>query len=165
MRCAGLHRLRGAAMKGIGCRASKGNKAMASTDKVAIVEGGGGIGRAAAIAFLLDGWSVAIGGRREDTLAATLELAGRDASRGRHVPGDPPITARRIPGAARGLGAGNRDAWTGKQRGCPHSRSPSVCRRRPLPTTWRRYFWMLLMYSISAKTRDRTNASVSYILK
>lgn len=62
---------------------------MGSTDKVAIVTGGSaGIGRASAIALLKDGWSVAIGGRREDALAETLKLAGDDGTRGLSVPGD-----------------------------------------------------------------------------
>lgn len=62
---------------------------MSSTDKIAIVTGGSaGIGRAAAIALLKNGWSVAIGGRREDALAETLKLAGEDGARGLCVPGD-----------------------------------------------------------------------------
>lgn len=62
---------------------------MGSTDRVAVVTGGSaGIGRAAAIALLKDGWSVAVGGRREDALAETLKLAGDDGARGLAVPGD-----------------------------------------------------------------------------
>lgn len=62
---------------------------MGSTDKVAIITGGSaGIGRASAIALLKDGWSVAIGGRREDALAETLKLAADDGARGLSVPGD-----------------------------------------------------------------------------
>ena len=62
---------------------------MGATDRVAIVTGGSaGIGRAAAIALLRDGWSVAIGGRREAALAETLKLAGDDGARGLAVPGD-----------------------------------------------------------------------------
>ncbi len=62
---------------------------MGSTDKVAIVTGGSaGIGRAAAIALLQDGWSVAIGGRRAEALAETLKLAGDAGARGLAVPGD-----------------------------------------------------------------------------
>jgi NAD(P)-dependent dehydrogenase (short-subunit alcohol dehydrogenase family) len=62
---------------------------MNSTDRIAIVTGGsGGIGRAAAIALLKDGWSVAIGGRRADALDETLVLAGDDGARGLSVPGD-----------------------------------------------------------------------------
>jgi NAD(P)-dependent dehydrogenase (short-subunit alcohol dehydrogenase family) len=62
---------------------------MNATDKTAVVTGGSaGIGRAAAIALLKDGWSVAIGGRRGDALDETLALAGDDGARGLSVPGD-----------------------------------------------------------------------------
>ena len=62
---------------------------MGSTERVAVVTGGSaGIGRASAIALLKDGWSVAIGGRREDALDETLKLAGDDGVRGLAVPGD-----------------------------------------------------------------------------
>ena len=62
---------------------------MSSTERVAVVTGGSaGIGRASAIALLKDGWSVAIGGRREDALDETLKLAGDDGVRGLAVPGD-----------------------------------------------------------------------------
>ncbi|MCG2595041.1 SDR family oxidoreductase [Ramlibacter sp. XY19] len=45
--------------------------------KVAIVTGGGsGIGRAAALALLRDGWRVALAGRREDALQETAKLSG-----------------------------------------------------------------------------------------
>lgn len=45
--------------------------------KVALVTGAGsGIGRAAALALLADGWQVALTGRREDPLKATAEQAG-----------------------------------------------------------------------------------------
>jgi NAD(P)-dependent dehydrogenase (short-subunit alcohol dehydrogenase family) len=47
-----------------------------ASTKVAIVTGAGsGIGRAAALALVRDGWSVAIAGRREDALTATVALA------------------------------------------------------------------------------------------
>ena len=52
---------------------------MTSQSKVAIVTGGGsGIGRAAALALLRDGWSVVLAGRREQPLAevATESAAG-----------------------------------------------------------------------------------------
>jgi NAD(P)-dependent dehydrogenase (short-subunit alcohol dehydrogenase family) len=62
---------------------------MNGTDKVAVVTGGSaGIGRACAIALLEDGWSVAIGGRRRDALAETIELAGENAERCLAVVGD-----------------------------------------------------------------------------
>ena len=45
--------------------------------RVAIVTGGGsGIGKAAALALLADGWRVALAGRREDALKAVLDEAG-----------------------------------------------------------------------------------------
>lgn len=58
-------------------------------DKVAIVTGGSaGIGRAAAVALLKDGWSLAVGGRRADALEETVKLAGGDGARELCVPGD-----------------------------------------------------------------------------
>ncbi len=47
---------------------------MSSSSKIAIVTGGGsGIGRAAALALLRDGWSVVVAGRRESLLAELAE--------------------------------------------------------------------------------------------
>ncbi|MFC0409823.1 SDR family oxidoreductase [Roseomonas elaeocarpi] len=52
------------------------------TVRVAVVTGAGsGIGRAAALALLADGWSVALAGRRQDALEATAALAGEAAGR------------------------------------------------------------------------------------
>jgi NAD(P)-dependent dehydrogenase (short-subunit alcohol dehydrogenase family) len=49
---------------------------MSNANKVAIVTGAGsGIGRAAALALVRDGWSVALAGRRADALAETAVLA------------------------------------------------------------------------------------------
>ena len=52
-----------------------------SGGKVAIVTGGGsGIGKAAAMALLADGWRVAVAGRRQDALGhvvAEAKAAGR----------------------------------------------------------------------------------------
>ena len=46
-------------------------------DKVAIITGAGsGIGKAAALAFLKDGWKVALAGRRKDALEKTAQESG-----------------------------------------------------------------------------------------
>jgi NAD(P)-dependent dehydrogenase (short-subunit alcohol dehydrogenase family) len=51
------------------------------TDRVAIITGAGsGIGRAAALALLNGGWSVALAGRRQDALEQTASLATGDNS-------------------------------------------------------------------------------------
>ena len=56
---------------------------------VAVVTGGGsGLGRAAALALLSDGWSVAIAGRREEALKETVSQAGEDGHRMLAVPTD-----------------------------------------------------------------------------
>ncbi len=48
--------------------------------KIAIVTGAGsGVGRAAALALLEDGWSVTLTGRREDPLHETAEQSGAKA--------------------------------------------------------------------------------------
>ena len=53
---------------------------MDSLGRVAIVTGAGsGVGRASALALLRDGYSVALAGRRIETLEATLEEAGAEA--------------------------------------------------------------------------------------
>jgi NAD(P)-dependent dehydrogenase (short-subunit alcohol dehydrogenase family) len=45
--------------------------------KVAIITGAGsGVGKAAALAFLKDGWQVALAGRRKDALEATAQQSG-----------------------------------------------------------------------------------------
>ena len=50
--------------------------------RIAIVTGAGsGIGRAAALALLADGWSVTLAGRRQDALEETAQLAGSDCER------------------------------------------------------------------------------------
>jgi len=52
---------------------------MATTLKVAIVTGAGsGIGQAAALALLKDGYSVVLAGRRPEPLAAVIALSGAD---------------------------------------------------------------------------------------
>ncbi len=70
---------------------------------VAIVTGAGsGIGRAVALAFLREGWSVALAGRRAQTLRATAAEAGEAADRALAVTADV-----REPAAVRDL-----FAWT-----------------------------------------------------
>ena len=62
---------------------------MASHDKVAVVTGAGtGIGRAAALAFLNDGYRVALAGRRSELLLETTKLAGTTAKQALVVPTD-----------------------------------------------------------------------------
>ena len=58
-------------------------------DRVAVVTGGGsGIGRATALAFLEDGWRVAVAGRRKEPLEETLNLGGATSERGLAMPTD-----------------------------------------------------------------------------
>jgi NAD(P)-dependent dehydrogenase (short-subunit alcohol dehydrogenase family) len=62
---------------------------MTSHGKVAVVTGAGsGIGKATALAFLKDGWSVALAGRRREPLEAAVKEAGADAERALAVPTD-----------------------------------------------------------------------------
>jgi NAD(P)-dependent dehydrogenase (short-subunit alcohol dehydrogenase family) len=57
--------------------------------KIAVVTGAGsGVGRAAALALLGAGWSVALAGRRADALEATIAEAGTAGSRCLAVPTD-----------------------------------------------------------------------------
>jgi len=59
------------------------------TTKTAIITGAGsGIGKATALAFLKDGWNVALVGRRANVLDEALAEAGSDAARGIAVPTD-----------------------------------------------------------------------------
>jgi NAD(P)-dependent dehydrogenase (short-subunit alcohol dehydrogenase family) len=62
---------------------------MASQGKVALITGAGsGVGRAVAHAFLGDGYSVVLAGRRHDALAETIRLAGADERQALAVPTD-----------------------------------------------------------------------------
>jgi len=62
---------------------------MTANRKVAIVTGAGsGIGRAAALALLKDGFHVALAGRRKENLDETAATAGADAARALVVPAD-----------------------------------------------------------------------------
>ncbi len=62
---------------------------MSSPTKVAIVTGAGsGIGKAAAIALLQDGYHVALAGRRKDRLEQAVSEAGPAGARGLVVPTD-----------------------------------------------------------------------------
>lgn len=62
---------------------------MSDHNKVAIVTGAGsGIGKAVALAFLKDGYHVALAGRRKDALEATIKEAGKNGSNGIAVPTD-----------------------------------------------------------------------------
>ncbi len=62
---------------------------MSTTRRVAVITGAGsGIGKATALAFLKDGWNVALAGRRQDALDAALAEAGPDAAHGLAVATD-----------------------------------------------------------------------------
>ncbi|HEX5271608.1 MAG TPA: SDR family NAD(P)-dependent oxidoreductase, partial [Gemmataceae bacterium] len=58
-------------------------------DKIALVTGAGsGIGRAASVALLREGYSVVLAGRRADALAQTVAAAGPNGTRALAVPTD-----------------------------------------------------------------------------
>ena len=62
---------------------------MTAGEKVAIVTGAGtGVGRAAALALLAEGWSVALAGRRAEPLEETAKFAGEAGGRALAVPSD-----------------------------------------------------------------------------
>jgi NAD(P)-dependent dehydrogenase (short-subunit alcohol dehydrogenase family) len=62
---------------------------MTTHDKVAVITGGGtGIGKACALAFIKDGYRVAITGRRAEPLDETIKAAGADSARMIGVPTD-----------------------------------------------------------------------------
>jgi len=60
-----------------------------SHNKVAIITGAGsGIGKAVALAFLNDGYRVALAGRRQDALEGTIKEAGKNGANAIAVPTD-----------------------------------------------------------------------------
>jgi NAD(P)-dependent dehydrogenase (short-subunit alcohol dehydrogenase family) len=62
---------------------------IAPPSKVAVVTGASsGIGQACALALLREGWTVALVGRREAALRATVEAAGEHAARALAMPAD-----------------------------------------------------------------------------
>jgi len=62
---------------------------MNSTGKVAIITGAGsGIGKATALAFLNDGYHVALAGRRRDMLEEAIKEAGKNGAHALAVPAD-----------------------------------------------------------------------------
>ncbi|MGQ0676460.1 MAG: SDR family oxidoreductase [Rhodospirillales bacterium] len=62
---------------------------MAANGKVAVVTGAGsGIGKAAALALLREGWSVALAGRRKDALDAVAKEGQKTNGKGLAVPTD-----------------------------------------------------------------------------
>ena len=68
---------------------SQGILAMSSSKKTAIVTGAGsGIGRAAALALLGEGYSVVLAGRRLEALAETANLAATNSAGALAVPTD-----------------------------------------------------------------------------
>ena len=80
---------------------------MAKQNKVAIITGAGsGIGKAVALAFLADGYRVALAGRRQDALEGTIKEAGSDGSAAIAVPTDV-----RDPDAVKKLFATARDQF------------------------------------------------------
>jgi len=62
---------------------------MTGSQRVALVTGAGsGVGRAAALALLREGYSVVLAGRRRDALEETIAQAGSDTARALAVPAD-----------------------------------------------------------------------------
>jgi len=80
---------------------------MADTKKVAIVTGAGsGVGEAAALALLADGYHVALAGRRKDQLERVAQAAGANTSKALVVPTDV-----MDPGSIRNLFARTKEAF------------------------------------------------------
>ena len=62
---------------------------MTTTSKVALVTGAGsGIGRAAALALMKNGWSLVLAGRREDALQETAQMGAEFGQKSLSVPTD-----------------------------------------------------------------------------
>ncbi len=62
---------------------------MSTKDKVIVITGAGsGIGKATALAFLEDGWRVALLGRRKEALEETAQAAGANRERALAIPTD-----------------------------------------------------------------------------
>ena len=62
---------------------------MSTKDKVIVITGAGsGIGKATALAFLEDGWRVALVGRRKESLEETAQAAGANREHALVVPAD-----------------------------------------------------------------------------
>jgi NAD(P)-dependent dehydrogenase (short-subunit alcohol dehydrogenase family) len=62
---------------------------MNSAHKVALITGAGsGVGRATALAFLREGYSVVLTGRRREALEQTVALAGANSNRALAIPAD-----------------------------------------------------------------------------
>jgi NAD(P)-dependent dehydrogenase (short-subunit alcohol dehydrogenase family) len=62
---------------------------MGADGKIALVTGAGsGVGRAAALALLAEGFAVALAGRRADALAETIALAAEHGKRAHAIPAD-----------------------------------------------------------------------------
>ncbi len=80
---------------------------MSTQGKVALVTGAGtGIGKAVALAFLKDGYRVALAGRRQELLDKTVQDAGADGARALAV-----ATDIGKPDAVRALFARVRETW------------------------------------------------------
>lgn len=80
---------------------------MASHNKVAIITGSGsGIGKAVALAFLNDGYRVALAGRRQDALEGTIKDAGKNGANAIAV-----STDVSDPGAVKNLFSNTRDKF------------------------------------------------------
>ena len=107
---------------------------MSSPRRTAIVTGAGsGIGRAAALALLSEGYSVVLAGRRPEALAETVAQAGSDSSRraGRsHRRDRPEARSRRLFGAATAAFGRVDVLFNNAGTGAPRFRSKTWISRR-----------------------------------